>query len=249
MKKVREIFGRLSTRQKLEAVVALSATLFLLIAVPVYAWFSYSDKIETMTKVKEPEKLNLCAGDGDSIENFELSNIDLEDIQKSGKPKCYVFGVVTGNSKTFYDIQLAHTTNIPFTYTLYRAEETNSSDTDAVVYESLDGKKTKYYERTGSKLELNDLNADEEQYGRTLAETDDKYYSLAYDDGDKPEIYAVPMYSQVKGLETLDSSHDFYILEIGWDSESATKGLTDWNSAKNKKETDIIYITASRTTN
>lgn len=259
MKNIKESLKKLTTIQKIEIVIASVTTVLLMIAVPVYAWFSNTNKVETMTKVKEPANLDICAGDGDSVENFELSNIDLEDIQKTGQPKCYVFGVVTGNLKTFYDIQIAHTTNIPFTYTLYRAEEATSSDANVVIYEPLDGSKTKYYKRSVEEgktapvaLPLDDLNADTaniSHYGRKLAKTDDRFYGLGYDDeDDDPEIYAVPIYSQVQELETYDADHDFYILEIGWDQTNSGSGFSKWNAAKNIKETDIIYITASRTT-
>ena len=258
MNQMKEFINKLTTAQKIQAAIAAVATLFLMVAVPVYAWLSYTSKIETMTKVQEPPSLDLCAGDGDTVEYFELSNIDLENIQKTGKPQCYVFGVITGNSKTYYDIQLAHTTNIPFTYTLYRAEEALASDTDIVTYESPVGDKTVNYKRTiesgktvAEPLDLVDLNPDEDNedyYGRVLGLKGDDFYDLVYDGNDKPEIYAVPIYSQVQELETRDVNHDFYILEIGWASESSSTNFTKWNAASNNKETDIIYITASRTT-
>ena len=253
MKRIKDYIVKLSTLQKNEVIVASLATLILLIAAPVYAWFVNINKMETMTKIQEPANLDICAGDGDAVENFELSNIDLENIAASGQPQCYVFGVITGNEKTFYDIQLAYTTNIPFTYTLYRAEEAANTDADKVVYDPLNGSKKIYYKRKGTALTLVDLNADTAKtahYGRKVAKTDDNFYDLAYDDdlGDDPEIYAVPIYSQVQGLETKDPDHDFYILEINCASEMTPNNFTKWNAAKNNKETDIIYITASRTT-
>ena len=257
MKQMKEYFGKLTTLKKIEAIIASIATLFLMIAAPIYAWFSYTNRVETLTKIQEPSNLNLCAGDGDPLEYFELSNIDLEEIQETGKPKCYVFGVITDNAKTFYDIQLAHTTNIPFTYTLYRANVSDSTDPNAVVYEGVSG--DVYYTRTikegkttAEALDLVALNADTaktSQYGRTLAKADDKYYKMTYDDStDEPEIYAIPIYSKVKGLETIDPLNDFYILEVNWDEGAAAEGFDKWNAAINNKETDVIYITASRST-
>ena len=264
MKRIKEFLDKLSTAQKIEAAIASVVTLAVLIAVPVYAWFSSVTKLETLTRVKELDSLDIRAGDVDPIENFELSNIDLEKIKSSHEPACYVFCVVTGSLKTLYDIQIAHTTNIPFKYTLYRAEEVSPPDTGDVGYKPLDESKTIYYKRvnidgklTGplTALALEDLNADTDNnnyYGRTLAKTGDYYYGQTYETGvnlDQPEIYAIPIYSQVQRLKTLNPEHDFYILEIGWaGTDNDTTDFSNWNAAINNKETDIIYITASRTT-
>ena len=48
-----------------------------------------------------------------------------------------------------------------------------------------------------------------------------------------------------KNMET-NNSYDYYILEINWNEEAAATRFSEWNEAANKKETDMIYITASR---
>ena len=250
MNRIKDMFQNLNKMQKIQAILASVVSIVFLIEIPVYAWFALSsNKAETMTKIQEPKNLDICAGNAESIEYFDLNDINIEEITDDS-PKRYVFCVITGSNKTLYDIQIAHTTNIPFTYSLYRAEEGTASDTGAVPYTTHDANpQTIYYKSVGEKLELTYPNADTDNipnYGRTLGKKDDKYYNLVYSDTDSPEIYAVPKYEQVKELQTIDPNHDFYILELGFEGEDVT-GFSQWNNNKNNKETDIIYITANRT--
>lgn len=251
MNRIKEIFQNLNKMQKIQAILASVVSIVLLVEIPIYAWFALSsNKAETMTKIQEPKNLDIRAGNAESIEYFDLNDINIEEIT-ADSPKRYVFCVVTGSNKTLYDIQIAHTTNIPFTYTLYRAEVGTASDVGAVAYTTHDDNpETIYYKRDGEKLDLTPLNPDRENesnYGRTLGKMNDDYYKLVYGANDSPEIYAVPKYEKVKELETKDPNHDFYILELGFEGEDIT-GFSQWNNNKNNKETDIIYITASRTT-
>lgn len=253
MNRIKEIFQNLNKAQKVQAILASVVSIILLVEIPIYAWFALSsNKAETMTKIQEPKNLDIRAGNAESIEYFDLNDINIEEIT-ADSPKRYVFCVVTGSSKTFYNIQIAHTTNIPFTYSLYRAEEGTADDAGAVAYTTHDDDpQTIYYKSVGEKLDLNPLNADtgnKSNYGRTLGikDIEDKCYKLVYGTDYSPELYAVPIYEQVTELETMNPNHDFYILELGFEGEDVT-GFSQWNNNKNNKETDIIYITASRTT-
>lgn len=115
--------------QKVQLVIASLLTVFLLIAIPAFAWFSLSSRVETLTKIKAPTTLDIKAGHSYSVQYVDLSNIDVTDVDNEGNGyKDYVFAVKAGNSSA-YDIQLAHTTNIPFTYTLYRASEIGEGTT------------------------------------------------------------------------------------------------------------------------
>lgn len=259
MKRFTEYFRKLKTAQKVEFIFASVLSLFVLVAVPVYAWFTSKGRLETMTKIKEPNTLDIRTGNIDSIEYFKLKNIDLEAISKNNEPQCYVFCIITGNPETHYNIQLAHTTNIPFTYNIYRATGSSTKTEGAVVeYPPADGSSPIYYSKVGEALTKEDLNADSTnesiaKYGRKLGinDTNDHYYDLTYDDqNDDPQVYAVPIYSKISNLETLNSEHDYFILELGWDQARANtgSGFQKWNEASNLKETDIIYITASKHT-
>ncbi|MGN0593733.1 MAG: hypothetical protein ACI4I6_01125 [Hominimerdicola sp.] len=256
MKKLSKKFHKLNNTQKIEFVIASLLTLTLFIGFPVYAWFSHSNDLETMTKIKEPDNLDIRAGNFDQIVNFDLSDIDIEEMAKNGTSKCYVFSVSAGDYKINYDLQLAHTTNIPFKYTLWEATQVSADGTDIVQYHPLDDETDVTYYRKENKIELEALNADDENadlFGRTLAQSSGDYYDTTYDENDKPEIYAVPMYLKTttpitpQNKESSDQ-HDYFILELEWDEAQAETGFTKWNKAENNKETDIIYITAVRST-
>lgn len=252
MSRVSDIYRNLNKAQKIQAVAAAFITGALVIAIPAYAWFTFSSKAETMAKIQEPNKLDIRAGDAEDVQYFELNDINIESITPD-QPKCYVFCVVTESAKTYYDIQIAHTTNIPFSYKLYRAEEGQSTDPNVVEYTTHTTPSQKiYYKRKGEALELEKLNEDNGYAGRKLGPKNDEYYNLVYGKDakgitDAPEIYAVAKYEQVKELDTWDPEHDFYILELGIEDSTTVEGFKKWNAAENNKETDIIYITASRT--
>lgn len=147
MKKIVESFRALNTIQKIEAVIAAVITAALFVGFPVYAWFSYSNELETLTRVQEPDNLDIRAGDYQPIVNFDLSGIDIEDMSRNGTTECHVFSVSAGDYKIKYNLQLAHTTNIPFKYTLWKAERiddlTEYNVSDLVVYQPIKDKKEK----------------------------------------------------------------------------------------------------------
>lgn len=256
MKKIIDKLHALNTIQKIEFVIALLLSLITVIGFPVYAWFSHTNNIETMTKIKEPDNLDIRAGNFDQIVNFDLSDIDIEDMAKNSKSKYYIFSVSAGDYKIKYDIQLAHTTNIPFKYTLWKATQVQSSDGENIVqYHPLNDDTDITYYKKGNEIELEALNADNDSksnFGRTLAETNGTYYDITYSTGDQPEIYAVPIYLQTKSpidpQNKGSDQHDYFILELQWDEELAATSFSKWNKAENNKETDIIYITVSRST-
>ena len=194
-------FNTLSKIQKIQIIMASLLTLLLLIGVPAYAWFSFSTKVETLTKVKAPTTLDIRSGHAYSIQYFSLSDIDVTDDDDNGDGhKDYIFTVKAGNSSA-YDIQLAHTTNIPFTYTLYRASELGDSTTlnsepsgNIATFDYFDENTSStiiYYYGYASNtavtetrvntendaiLTLTDLNADSDSaatFGRTIAENSD----------------------------------------------------------------------------
>lgn len=268
-KKLREKFKDLSKTQKIQLVIASLLTLTLVIGIPVYAWFALSSRFESLTKIKAPMTLDIKSGHAHDIRHLDLSDIDAND---SAGYKDYIFAVKAGNSAA-YDIQIAHTTNIPFTYTLYRAKElgetsgtTGTAPSGSVAtFEYFDEEHsqniTYYYGYASSsattlttvntadeaKLTLTDLNPDNNSYGRILGKkSDDKnIYSgyTKYTGGNKPQIYAVPLYSQHTGIKTWNPNADYFILRLSWNT-SAGGDFAEWNAATNNKETDMIYISA-----
>ena len=272
MEAIKEKFLKLSKSKRIQFVAASVLSLFLSVGVSVYAWFALSGNLETLTKVKEPENMDIRAGGGigtaspDPIVNFDLSDIDIVSISE-GKPELRVFTVSPGDYKIKYKLQLAHTTNVPFSYKIYYAAAGTASDND-VAYSRLSGTGDTYYYKKGDEISLTTRNPAPDPddpnnpakngvayYGRELAEADTNnyYYKNTYNvETDEPEIYAIPVYMQSGTIPeagknmSSDNSYDYYILEIDWDEESAATHFSEWNEAINKKETDMIYITASR---
>lgn len=275
--KVIEYFKKLSARQKAEFSVASLLSIAFLIALPVYAWFAQNRNLETLTKIQEPGDIIIRSGraispdEADPIVNFEMQDIDIEAIYK-GDPQRFVFSVKPGDYNTKYDLQLAHTTNIPFTYTLYRAsevdvtlltpdqidtriKEASSSATALTLYHPRgDTTRKTYYQINGSAITMTPLNLDAGTYGRYIAKNNDAYYDKTYVEGvDAPELYAIPVYLQTTGDNYIthpesSGAYDYFILELSWDEGSGTdnQAFEKWNTAQNNKETDMVYITASR---
>ena len=256
-----EKFKLLKTSQKVECVAAFFLSLFLVILIPAYAWFANSHMMETLTKVKAPPALDIKAGNEDPILNFKLSDIDLKDIVENGDgTKCYVFCVKSGQAGAHYKIQLAHTTNIPLEYKLYSANEV-AADQDPDVDYVIEGTSNHiYYKKTSSTpIDMTVLNQEDEAsraiHGRYLANykrgtysEEDSYYTSAYRENDRPEIYAVAKYSQTTAIESQTDDFEFFILELNFVGNNLdTSGFAKWNRSDNNKETDIIYISASKT--
>ncbi len=145
MNKMFENVKKMKKIEKIEFIIASILTLLLLVSVPVFAWFMDGYKAETMAKIKEPNNLDLRAGNFDPIVNFELRDINIEDMA-NGTPEYRVFSVSGGNYKINYQIQLAHTTNIPFKYSIWKATETEGPGENLVVYEPINGNETYYYQ-------------------------------------------------------------------------------------------------------
>ena len=111
-----------------------------------------------------------------------------------------------------------------------------------------------YYQKDGSEIPMTELNPEdntgETLHGRNLAITDSSndYYKLAYKSSDgTPEIYAVAKYSQSALIPARTAGYDFFILELTWAGhEPDNTGFKKWNKQENNKETDIIYISASK---
>lgn len=85
-----------------------------------YAWFTYQRRLTTITKINAPTALIIGAGQKESSQNIDIGEINVED--EAGK-KDFVFSVYSDESVSNYKLQIAHTTNIDFTYTVFPAQE------------------------------------------------------------------------------------------------------------------------------
>lgn len=261
LKKMIDKVNKLSLSVKIQLVIAILCTM----AIPVYAWFAYQDRIEALSKVKEPPSINLASGGEDPALYITLENID---VNTTNHEKYVVFSVEPGKYSA-YDIQLTHTTNIPFTYELYRVRQDNENGTIEYTDHSIDvngGKTELKYSimttaagTTNGKVTLTDINQNDDSPNRILGDENklETYKRRNYNTGtDEVNQYVEPIYSVARRIPQLpvgddgSSDRDYYAIKITW-QVNPNIGVDDanyWNYAFNNKETDIIYISAKQNT-
>lgn len=210
----------LSQRKKrgVQAVIIAAAAL---IATPVLAWLFMQRSMETMTQINMPYALRIGAGNVKPVQQLELSNIDVSGEQKS---KDVVFCVYSEESKV-YHLELAHTTNIGFQYTIYKA---SISDAGKINYL---GRQYQQDELLAGKY----LNQDKVSKYATKA-----YHQMTYGSYAGVQASAEPLYWITDSQESLPTATDatgyyvnYYILHISWDE-----------TVQNNKETDMVYLMA-----
>ena len=222
------------SKRKKRAVVSVILALTAVVVVPVIAWFYYQRSMQTMTKINLPYALQIGAGKAYDIRQLELNNID---VTQSGH-KDVVFCVFGRQSET-YRLQLAHTTNIGFTYEIYPAKKTRESGLEETASYLGD----KFYFNPGAPVEGSYLNQNSESgyaNGSLHGKTYDSYPTSTV------QKSAEPLYWQNKtdGKQlTLPAQVDdtgyyinYYVLRISWG-----------NTIQNNKETDMIYLMAEAT--
>ncbi len=259
MKKLIDKVNKLSLPLKIQLVIAILCTM----SIPVYAWFAYQDRIEAFSKIKEPPSLNLASGGEDPALYISLENID---VNAANHEKYVVFSVEPGKYSA-YDIQLTHTTNIPFNYELYRIKQDNNGTIEYTDHSiNVDGGETelKYSIMTGAagttngKVTLQDINQ-KNGTNRILGdETELTTYNRSNYNTETDEVnqYVEPIYSVARRIPQLSagdddsSDRDYFAIKITWqvDPNIGADDVNYWNYAFNNKETDIIYISAKQNT-
>ena len=251
-------FKDLPKPKKIQLIIATVLSASVMVALPVFAWFSNGRQAATVAKINSPAKLAIKAGKAEDIIQFKLSGINVGDGKTSGSQN-FVF-CVEGEDISSYNLQLAHTTNIDFTYTLYKAHTDANGDVIYTDSESHIQKYAKAFEFTTAYGDYINLAIDEAS-GRKVGV--DNYTIKSYEDGEDYQKFAQPLYWQTKNpidanavddLGTADEDDDvpyneynsvygvdvsekflnFYVLEVSWDAYKVS----------NDKETDILYITA-----
>lgn len=262
----------------------------LAVSIPAYAWFANQMKAAEMFKVGYPDALYINAAHREDRIFFDLDGIDINEYrldpytQKqitdvSGNAikvdqKMYAFSV-SGSNTTAFRLQMAHTTNNLFTYTLYEADQfDNYSDalaaandnTELIVRydQNLDSHtentiqvigdiysnttNTLYYVRKSTPLTGSYRNSESSNNQLGIKDADNKYYAMTYGDDINVQANAVPKYwvSDV----TLKTS--------GADKEvDANKNfckyfilVVTWDDNQQKqqteKETDLVYFAVRR---
>lgn len=182
----------------------------------------------------------------------------------------YVFSV-SGSNTSSYRLQLAHTNNNQFTYTIYPATQYGSENDVPVGTDENDI--VPYAMHTGSHTE-NSIQVTSDQYNDTTDVGHEKYYVKANTplDGEyknnktgtehnllkaqESSIYYeenyssmtnvqeddIPSYWQSESIPVVNDANKkfchYYILVVAWPNKD--------NITIEKKETDMVYITAER---
>ena len=271
VKKKWKQFCELPIAKKIMLIISLVCTIALIIVIPVLAWFSNRREAAIMAKINSPTTLYIYAGG----QQEDAAYINLGDIEidadtlddESKRYKEYIF-CIAGKDVSYYDIQLAHTTNIPFTYELYHAYDVTDSENDtyladSVEYKSAEIENKSYYYSYGDRSYISsDSRASVKIPGHYLNRTnsgvsdgtiDDKSYDTdnADEDGEKDnvQINAYPVYWQNTNSigvyrEPMSSDLMNKIKSEGFSDYYILRVLWDSNINLAYKETDIVYITA-----
>ena len=124
LKTMKERFTELPKKNKILLITSAALTVILSIEIPVFAWFSNQRKMAVVGNINAPYTLYLSSGNQESLMWLNMSSIDVGTPQsETPKHKDYVFSVQGSWDITDYYLQLAHTTNIPFKYTVYRVKD------------------------------------------------------------------------------------------------------------------------------
>ena len=219
---------RMRPTRKKRVVISVILAFSALLALPVFAWLYMHRSMETITKVNMPNALLIGAGDAKPIQQLELSNIDVSGSQKS---KDVVFCVYSTKPGLDYHLQLAHTTNIGFSYEIDKASIETEAANGSIFYLG------DYY-RKGDKLAGIYLNKETTNNYATEA-----YHQKTYGEYNNVQVSAEPLYWKTTSQEKLPNEMqtpdengnyvNYYILHITWDE-----------TVQNNKETDMIYIMA-----
>lgn len=120
-----------ATLKRSGIIVALLLTVCMLLTYPTYSWFHYRRQIQRYEKISSPNALFITAGHKEKPIYFDIGGIDVTGTWKgtggTEEPASYQDFVfcVAGAYVPSYTLQLAHTENNPFTYTLYEATVSN----------------------------------------------------------------------------------------------------------------------------
>ena len=275
-------FNDLSLRKKIAFCAAVFMSIALLIAIPVAAWFYTQRKAAEMYKVEYPNSLYLNAAQREDRMYFNMNAISpyktdpvtgglVHDDDGKLIPvakQLFVFSVSGSNTKS-YKLQMAHTNNNQFTYTIYPATQYSSQssipsgteEANIVPYSMHADSHTEntiqvsddQYSETGTKYYVKASSALSGEYKNNTtsnpmqAKDNDTYYDENYKVNDTKltnvQVDDIPSYWQSDSVSvTWDSNKKFchyYIIEVTWENRTSDRTFED-------KETDMIYITASR---
>lgn len=232
------------------ALIALAAAVIL----PVFAWF-YRSELLAYAPISSHEALYIGAGhieiaDGEfadatleDVRYLYLEGVDLTDEDRDYFD--YVF-CVYGMTVSGFKLQLAFTTNNPFSYEIFDATEANAPSPGSVAYTTHGATPATYYYTAtgdaiaGSLLNLDEAVSDEE----TVALTDtseNSRHTTTYGSYNNVNKYGEPLYWQTDSSILTGVAKGafakYFILRIYKDGKEI-----------NDRETDVICIAAKSST-
>ena len=198
--------SKIQLNKRLLVIAAVSLVVLLMTSVTAYAWFTNRRRLDTMTKINAPSTLVIGAGNKENSINIDLGRIDADADEKI---KDVVFCVYSDESVQNYKLQLAHTTNINFTYAIYKASVSDAASGSVVYVDKNDN--SHYYTKgaalAGTYLNQNGIIANESLHGKS------------YDTYENVQQNAEPLYWQTTDNIDPTSNNgsgfvDYYILKF-----------------------------------
>lgn len=123
-------------KSKIQFILAAVLTVSVITAIPVLAWFNHQRKIAEMQKIKTPELLYISAAYAEDAKFFSIPSINVDPDTNPAHRQLFPFAVA-GEYVSSFTLQMAHTTNVPFTYKIYEAEV---YDSEEAAQEAIDDK-------------------------------------------------------------------------------------------------------------
>lgn len=205
-------------------VILLSA-----IGAATYAWLASDKGLLSYAPISSPEALRIGAGNGDNIRYMRFDGLDVEGEETYFDKVFCVYGSGVAN----YKIQLAYTTNNPFTYSIFPAAQSTEYSEGAVEYVTRETTpRTFYYSVDGAAISGIFLNKDDPV---DLIANDD-LHDHTYGEYDNVQVNAEPVYWQTANAEEGSARSSFihyYILRIYKNGKTS-----------NDRETDVLCIAA-----
>ncbi len=112
---------KMTRKKKIQLSLAILLTIMVIASIPVLAWFNHQRQVAELQKVKTPDLLYISSAYAEDVKYFSIPSINVEDEDNTSKKMIYPFAVA-GEYVSTFTLQLAHTTNIPFTYKVYEAD-------------------------------------------------------------------------------------------------------------------------------
>ena len=220
----------------------------LLLAVS-FGWFYRQREMSTTAWIKAPIVLDIRAGNNQDIQYLDMGDIE---VGSEDGYQDYVF-CVYGKPVDYYSLQLAYTTNIAFHYDVYRAdldqngkikfESPKGSACFSLVGEppvicGLSMNEIKARGESPKKYQSHSLSYGEEQGTNSVdrskvQDNNEPLYFLASEEKDGNRVSVI----QPRGVsENGEDFFDYYVIRVSWKA----------GEVHEDKETDIVYLTASR---